>query len=51
MLLCALLACGVAGIVFLVIGVIEGVVCLMVYLMKTDQEFVDTDILGKKGWF
>jgi len=47
MLLCTVLTCGFAGIVFGVIGIVEGVI----YLMKTDQEFVDTYIIGKKGWF
>lgn len=35
--------CGIGG----VIGVIEGII----YLTKTDQEFVDTYITGQKDWF
>ncbi|MDP0489493.1 MAG: TM2 domain-containing protein [Verrucomicrobiota bacterium JB023] len=42
-LVVTLLSCGIAHIV----GIIEGVL----YLTKTDQEFVDTYINGRKGWF
>ena len=35
--------CGLAGI----IGLIEGII----YLTKSDEEFVATYIQGKKGWF
>jgi TM2 domain-containing membrane protein YozV len=35
--------CGVGGI----IGLIEGII----YLTKTDEDFVNTYIIGKKGWF
>ncbi len=35
--------CGAAGLV----GLIEGII----YLMKTDEEFVATYITGRKGWF
>lgn len=35
--------CGLAGI----IGLIEGII----YLTKSDEEFVKTYIEGKKGWF
>lgn len=35
--------CGAAGI----IGLIEGII----YLTKTDQDFVNTYIVGKKEWF
>lgn len=35
--------CGIGGIV----GLIEGII----YLTKSDQEFVDTYIRNKKGWF
>jgi len=37
------LFCGVGGI----IGIIEGII----YLTKSDEEFVRTYIYGKKGWF
>ena len=30
-----------------IIGLVEGII----YLTKSDQEFVDTYITGKKGWF
>lgn len=42
-LIVGICTCGAAGI----IGIIEGVM----YLTKSDQEFVDTYINGKKGWF
>jgi len=35
--------CGIGGI----IGIVEGVI----YLTKTDQQFVDEYIVGKKAWF
>ena len=38
-----LLTCGGAGL----IGIIEGIM----YLMKKDDEFVQTYQVGKKGWF
>ncbi|HMV49190.1 MAG TPA: TM2 domain-containing protein [Blastocatellia bacterium] len=47
MLLGTLLTCGVAAAVFGVIGVIEGIL----YLVKSDEEFVRTYIQNKKGWF
>jgi TM2 domain-containing membrane protein YozV len=37
------LTCGFAGIV----GIIEGVI----YLTKSDEDFVKTYIEGRKGWF
>ena len=37
------LACGIGGI----IGIIEGII----YLTKSDEEFVRTYIQGRKGWF
>ncbi|MEI6085094.1 MAG: TM2 domain-containing protein [Verrucomicrobiota bacterium] len=37
------LACGIGSI----IGLIEGII----YLTKSDEEFVATYITGKKGWF
>jgi TM2 domain-containing membrane protein YozV len=36
-------ACGIGW----VIGLIEGII----YLVKSDEEFVATYITGKKGWF
>ena len=37
------LVCGIGTI----IGIIEGIL----YLTKSDQEFVDTYVKGQKGWF
>jgi TM2 domain-containing membrane protein YozV len=47
MLLLTILTCGIAGIVMSVIGIAEGII----YLTKTDQEFIDTYVVNKKGWF
>ena len=42
-LVIGVVTCGVGGI----IGLIEGII----YLTKSDEEFVATYITGKKGWF
>jgi TM2 domain-containing membrane protein YozV len=42
-LIVGVLTCGVGGI----IGLIEGII----YLTKSDADFVATYITGKKGWF
>ncbi|MGB3495732.1 MAG: NINE protein [Elainellaceae cyanobacterium] len=47
MLLVTLLTCGVGAAVTSIIGLVEGII----YLTKTDDEFVSTYITGKKGWF
>ena len=47
MLLVTVLTCGFGGIVMGVIGLVEGII----YLTKSDEEFVATYIEGKKGWF
>ena len=47
MLLGTILTCGFLGIVFGPIGLIEGIL----YLVKSDEEFVRTYIQNKKGWF
>jgi len=47
MLLVTILTCGVAGVVMHLIGLIEGIV----YLCKTDEEFVRTYVDGRKEWF
>ncbi|HEX9004518.1 MAG TPA: TM2 domain-containing protein [Blastocatellia bacterium] len=47
MLLGTILTCGIAAAVFGVIGVVEGIL----YLVKSDEEFVKTYIQNKKGWF
>jgi TM2 domain-containing membrane protein YozV len=47
MLLGTLLTCGFAGIIFGPIGLVEGIL----YLVKSDEEFVRTYIQNKRGWF
>lgn len=47
MLLITVLTCGVGAPFMAIIGLVEGIV----YLTKSDQEFVQTYILNKKGWF
>ena len=46
MLLVTLLTCGAGGAVMGIIGLIEGII----YLTKSDEEFVDMYITNKKGW-
>ena len=43
-LVVSICTCFVAG---SIIGIIEGII----YLTKSDQEFVDTYVNGHKGWF
>jgi TM2 domain-containing membrane protein YozV len=47
MLLGTVLTCGIAGIVFGPIGLVEGIL----YLVKSDEEFVKTYVQNKRGWF
>ncbi len=47
MLLVSVLTCGFAAPVFAVIGLIEGIL----YLTKTDEEFVRIYVDGRKEWF
>jgi TM2 domain-containing membrane protein YozV len=47
MLLGTALTCGIAGIVFGPIGLVEGIL----YLVKSDEEFVKTYVQNKRGWF
>lgn len=47
MLLVTIFTCGFAGIVFGIIGLIEGIL----YLTKSDEEFVDKYVVNKRGWF
>ena len=47
MLLVTILTCGVGGIVMHVIGLIEGII----YLTKTDPEFVRIYVEGRREWF
>jgi len=47
MLLVSLLSCGFLAWIMGIIGLIEGII----YLTKTDEDFVNTYINNKKGWF
>ena len=47
MLAVTLLTCGFGGVVTGVVGIIEGII----YLTKSDQEFNQVYLVGKKGWF
>jgi TM2 domain-containing membrane protein YozV len=47
MLLVTLLTCGIGGFVMHVIGLIEGII----YLCKSDDEFVRVYVDGRKEWF
>lgn len=47
MLLGSVLTCGFAAPVFGLIGLIEGII----YLTKTDEEFIRTYVDGRKEWF
>jgi TM2 domain-containing membrane protein YozV len=47
LLLLTVLTCGLAGMVTHIIGLIEGII----YLCKSDEEFVRTYVDGRKEWF
>ena len=47
MLAISVVSCGILAVVSSVIGIIEGIM----YLTKSDEEFVRTYIQNKKGWF
>jgi TM2 domain-containing membrane protein YozV len=47
MLLITLLTCGLAAPIMHVIGIIEGII----YLTRTDPEFVNTYVYSRKEWF
>ena len=47
MLLVTVLTCGIGGAITGLIGLIEGIV----YLTKSDEEFVRTYVENKKAWF
>ena len=47
MLLVSLLTCGIGAMIMSVFGIAEGII----YLTKTDEEFINTYIVNKKGWF
>ncbi len=47
MLLVTVLTLGIAGFITGIVGLIEGIL----YLTRSDEEFVATYVTGKKGWF
>lgn len=47
MLAVTVVTCGIGGTVMGIIGLIEGIL----YLTKTDEEFVQLYVENKKGWF
>lgn len=47
MLLVTVLTLGMAGFIMGIIGLIEGIL----YLTKSDEDFVRTYVQAKKGWF
>jgi TM2 domain-containing membrane protein YozV len=47
MLLATVVSCGILGMVTSVIGIVEGII----YLTKSDEDFVRTYLQSKKGWF
>jgi TM2 domain-containing membrane protein YozV len=47
MLLVSVLTCGLAAGIMAIIGLIEGII----YLTKSDEDFVNTYITNKKTWF
>jgi len=47
MLLLTILTCGWGAIPMYIIGLVEGII----YLTKSDEEFVRTYVDSKKGWF
>jgi TM2 domain-containing membrane protein YozV len=47
MLLITVVSCGILAIVPSVIGIVEGII----YLTKSDEDFVRTYLQNKKGWF
>lgn len=47
MLLTTVLSCGIAAPIMWTIGLIEGII----YLTKSDEDFYQTYVVEKKGWF
>jgi TM2 domain-containing membrane protein YozV/DNA-directed RNA polymerase subunit M/transcription elongation factor TFIIS len=47
MLLVSVLTCGLGSIVMTVIGIVEGII----YLTRSDEDFYETYLVGKKEWF
>lgn len=46
-IIAGIITCGIATLVIWAIALAEGIV----YLNKTDEEFLNTYLLNKKGWF
>jgi TM2 domain-containing membrane protein YozV len=42
-----ILTCGISASAMAVIGIVEGII----YLTKTDEDFVNTYVLNKRAWF
>ena len=47
MLVVSLVTCGFAAPIMSIIGLIEGII----YLTKSDEDFVRIYVTGRKGWF
>lgn len=47
LLLVTVLTCGLGAMVTSIVGIVEGII----YLTKTDEEFVRTYVQNKRGWF
>jgi TM2 domain-containing membrane protein YozV len=47
MLVITIVSCGMLAMIPSIIGIVEGIM----YLTKSDEEFVTTYIQGRKGWF
>jgi hypothetical protein len=47
MLAVSLVSCGILAVIPSVIGIVEGIL----YLTKSDEEFVRTYLQSKKAWF
>jgi TM2 domain-containing membrane protein YozV len=47
MLLVTVLTCGIGALPMHIIGIVEGII----YLTKSDEDFYQTYIVEKKGWF
>lgn len=45
--LIGLFFCGIPSLVMAIIGIVEGIM----YLTKSDEEFVQTYLISRKGWF
>lgn len=45
--LVGLFLCGLPALVIAIVGIVEGII----YLTKSDEEFVQTYVLNKKPWF